>query len=194
VIARLPGERLPDAGRAIESGVAGVQLSNVTDPEQVRAARAAMMPAPAGHLSLSLSHRAAGFGAGDPAAYLARLAGELVLVAQIESRAGIDALGALLAAPGGPDAWFLGPMDLSADLGHPGQPRHPDVRSALLAAAAVIMAAGATLGVFALDGDDADDWRRRGARLVVLGSDVAMLAGQARALTGRWRSRSPGRG
>lgn len=190
VIVRLGHERLGDAGRAIEAGAAGIQLSNVTTPEHLRAARAAITLAPAGALGLSLSHRAARFGAMPAAGYAEHLAAELLLVAQIESRAAIGALPQLLALPGGPDVWFLGPMDLSADLGHPGDLAHPEVREALRQAADAILGAAAALGVFTVDDEDAREWRERGARLVVLGSDVAMLAGRARAVTGRWRARS----
>jgi 4-hydroxy-2-oxoheptanedioate aldolase len=193
VIARLPAERLPDAGRAIEAGIAAIQVSNVSTPEDLHAARAAVTLAPGGHLGLSLSHRAAAFGAPAAGDYVERLTGGLPFIAQIESRTGIAALPDLLALPDGPDAWFLGPMDLSADLGHPGRPAHPEVRAALHAAAGTIVAAGRALGVFAADDEDARDWRDRGARLVILGSDLAMIAGQARAVTERWRAGSPPR-
>ena len=186
VVARLSPERLDDAGRTVEAGVAGIQVTNVGDAGTAAAARMAVTLAPRGRLGLSLSHRAAGFGAMSAAAY-ARHVGELLVVGQIESRAGLDALDELLALPDGPDAWFLGPMDLSADLGHPGELAHPEVVAALNDAAAAILEARRPLGIFATDEQAARHWRTRGANLVVLGSDVGLLARQARALTRDWR-------
>jgi 2-keto-3-deoxy-L-rhamnonate aldolase RhmA len=187
VIARLSPERLDDAGRAVEAGVAGIQVSNVSDAATAAAARGAVTLAPRGRLGLSLSHRAAGFGALSAADYAERVLGELLVVGQIESRAGLETLDELLVMPDGPDAWFLGPMDLSADLGHPGELAHPEVVAALNGAATAILEAQRPLGIFATDEQAARHWRSRGATLVTLGSDVGLLARQARALTRDWR-------
>ena len=187
MIARLSPERLDDAGRAVEAGVAGIQVSSVGDLATARAARAAVTPAPRGRLGLSLSHRAAGFGALTSDQYLRQVVGQLLVVGQIESRAGVAVLDELLGLSDGPDAWFLGPMDLSADLGHPGELAHPEVVAALNDTASAILDAGRPLGVFATDEQSARSWRSRGARLVVLGSDVGLLGRLARTLTRHWR-------
>jgi 2-keto-3-deoxy-L-rhamnonate aldolase RhmA len=166
-----------------------VQITDVTSPELVAAARAATAFPPAGTRSLSLSHRAARFGA-VPAAEAVAAAQEAVVVAQLESRAGLAALDALLAAPAQPDAWFLGPMDLSADLGHPGDLSHPEVAGALDRALQAVLAAGATAGAFAGASAAAADWRARGARLLVVSSDVALLASAARSLSPQHQEQS----
>lgn len=188
VLVRLPPSRLHDAGRALELGASGIQMSNVSSARQAAAMRRAVSFPPAGELSLSLSHRAAAFGAMPAREYLDRLANEVVVVAQIESLAGVDALPSLLAVEDGPDAWFLGPMDLSCDLGHPGDLAHPAVRAALARAAQTILEAGRPLGVFAVDEHDADRWRTQGATLVVIGSDLVLLAARARAIAAHWRA------
>jgi 2-keto-3-deoxy-L-rhamnonate aldolase RhmA len=75
--------------------------------------------------------------------------------------------------------WFIGPFDLSSDLGHPGELEHPDVAAAMDGALGELRARGATVGVFARDGADALEWRTRGAQLILLGSDATLLAGAA---------------
>ena len=90
------------------------------------------------------------------------------------------ALPALLAGAHAPDVWFVGPFDLSADLGHPGELEHPEVRAAVDEALEALRGAGAAIGPFARDGADARDWRLRGAQLILISSDVMLLAGSAR--------------
>ena len=141
--------------------------------------RATRFP-PGGARSLALSHRAAAFGRTPVESFLRDDAARLLTVAQIESRAAVAALPALLAGAHAPDVWFIGPFDLSADLGHPGELEHPDVRAAVDEALDALRGAGATIGAFARDGADARDWRSRGAQLIVISSDVMLLAGSAR--------------
>jgi 4-hydroxy-2-oxoheptanedioate aldolase len=188
VIVRLPPARLELVGRALETGATGIQVSDVVDSATLAAARGAATYPPAGHRGLALSHRAAGFGQTPPTEYLERAQRELVVVAQIESVAGVEALPSLLGADPAPDAWFLGPADLSASLGYPGESTHQEVLAVLRAAAETIVSHGARLGVFAGNGDDARQWRARGATLVALGSDHMLLAGLASDLVAAWRA------
>ena len=187
VLVRLSPMHLSDAGRALETGALGIQLTAVGSVRDVATSQRAMTLAPDGELGLSFSHRAAGYGS-DADSYLVRLRDEVMLIAQLESRAGLDALPELLAIDRPPDAWFLGPVDLSSDLGHAGNPAHPDVRAALEGAAELIRGAGQTLSVFAADLDAAQRWRSRGASAVVLGSDVALLTARAADAVAAWRA------
>lgn len=187
VLVRLSPMHLSHAGRALETGALGIQITTVRSVRDVATAQRAMTLAPDGELGLSFSHRAAGYGS-DADSYLVRLRDEVMLIAQLESRAGLDALPELLAIDRSPDAWFLGPVDLSSDLGHAGDPAHPDVRGALERAAELIRGAGQTLSVFAGDLDAAQRWRSRGASAVVLGSDVALLTARAADAVAAWRA------
>jgi 2-keto-3-deoxy-L-rhamnonate aldolase RhmA len=186
VIARLGRDQLGEAGRAIEAGAAGIQLSGVETPAQLEALRAAVTPAPGGTLGLSLSHRAAGYGALSAPGYLERV-GQVVRIAQLESAAAVAALETLLESQDQPDLWFIGPLDLSADLGHPGELDHPEVQLGLERTCAALARARRAFGAFAPSADRAAGWRARGAALTLVGSDVTLLAGAARALAGAWR-------
>lgn len=187
VLVRLPARRLADAARLIEAGAAGLQVPDVDGVRSVRSARAEMRFSDGGRMGLALSHRAARYGAERAIDYIDTVQESTVLVAQVESAKGVDALPRLLATPDGPDVWFLGPMDLSRDLGHPGEVAHPDVQAALDRAAGTILDGGGRLGAFAADEHDAGRWRAKGATLVVVGSDVALLAATARRVAARWR-------
>jgi 4-hydroxy-2-oxoheptanedioate aldolase len=189
VIARLAPDRLGDAGHAIEAGVNGIQVSGVSAPEQLLAIREATTLPPEGRLGLSLSHRAASFGGMSAREYAHSLAAQVIIV-QIESSAAIGSLEQLVAIAPRPDVWFLGPMDLSADLGCPGDLDHPSVQTALDRAVRTLTSARAAFGAFATDIADAERWASRGATLAIVGSDMTLLAGATRVMTDRWRSAS----
>ena len=180
VLARIGARELDQAGRLLETGAIGIQVTGVEEPSTLEELHRATRFPPAGARSLALSHRAAAFGRTPVETFLHEDAARLLTVAQIESRAGVAALPALLASAHAPDVWFIGPFDLSADLGHPGEVEHPEVRAAVDEALDALRAAGAAIGAFARDGADARDWRSRGAQLILISSDVMLLAGSAR--------------
>ncbi|HEX7761610.1 MAG TPA: HpcH/HpaI aldolase/citrate lyase family protein [Caulobacteraceae bacterium] len=132
----------------------------------------------------SATSRASGFGAN--AAYLARAHEDICLLVQIESRTGLDAIEAI-AAVDGVDGLFIGPQDLAGSLGHLGDPRHPTVQSAIEDALKRIAAAGKPAGLFALDAEDARARLGRGVAFVSTGTDIGLLARNARALAAECR-------
>jgi 4-hydroxy-2-oxoheptanedioate aldolase len=182
VIARIPAAAIGESSRLLETGAIGVQVTDVVDPETLAELRNATSFPPAGRRSLALTHRDAGFGRTAAAAYIDQAHARLLTVAQVESRAGMAALPALLSSTHQPDVWFIGPFDLSTDLGHPGELEHPEVQAAFDQLLHLLAGADARIGVFARDSADAAAWRARGATLLLLSSDVTLLAGAARSL------------
>ena len=94
---------------------------------------------------------------------------------QIETRAACAEIEAI-AAVEGVDGIFIGPSDLAADLGHLGNPGHPDVQSAIAAAGARIRAAGKASGILTGDADAAARFFEMGFTFVAAGSDAGVLA------------------
>jgi 2-keto-3-deoxy-L-rhamnonate aldolase RhmA len=180
VLARIAPREATTAGRFLDAGVTGIQLTDVTDEETLAELHRATRFPPDGHRSLALSHRAAGFGALPLADFLGRATDELLTVVQIESRAGVAAIEALLRSPFSPDIWFIGPLDLSSDLGHPGAFSHPDVTRTIDHVLASVHEHGARSGIFARDPQDAQQWLARGVSFILLGSDLTLLAAAAR--------------
>ena len=58
--------------------------------------------------------------------FLADSNANMLVVAQVESRKGLENIDEILAVDG-IDCITFGPNDMAASLGHPGEPRHPDV-------------------------------------------------------------------
>ncbi|WP_299746309.1 HpcH/HpaI aldolase/citrate lyase family protein [uncultured Tateyamaria sp.] len=111
---------------------------------------------------------------------------QICLLIQVENRAGIANLDDILAVDG-IDGVFIGPADLSADMGHMGQLTHPEVQATIKDVIGRIETAGKAPGILATTPDftqDALDW---GARFVATGLDLLILAKSLRELAQRWK-------
>lgn len=106
---------------------------------------------------------------------------EMCLIVQIESRAALDNLDAIVAVPG-VDAVFVGPSDLAASMGHLGKPEHPEVKVAVEGAIRKIVASGKAAGVFSADPDTVATYQKMGATILVVGVDTLLLRNAAVAL------------
>lgn len=113
---------------------------------------------------------------------------QICLLIQVENRAGIANLDAILAVEG-IDGVFIGPADLSADMGHMGQLTHPDVQATIKDAFERIEAAGKAPGVLATTPEFTQDCLDWGARFVATGIDLLILAGQLRSLAKTWKAK-----
>lgn len=97
--------------------------------------------------------------------YVARANQQTLTILQLESPAAIGNLDAILAVPD-VDVLFLGRTDLSHSLGFPGQTDRPEVEALVERAVRRISASDVALGVVVPDIDEAQRWRRRGARYI----------------------------
>lgn len=120
------------------------------------------------------------------AAYLQKAQDEICLLVQVESVAGLDNLEEI-ARVEGVDGVFIGPSDLSAALGHLGNPGHADVRVAIGKGIETIRAAGKAAGLLMADAVMAKDYIAKGANFVAVGTDVTILARGAEELSRQYR-------
>ncbi len=75
----------------------------------------------------------------------------------------------------GLDAVLVGPYDLSASMGLPGQIDHPDVQAAIQHVAAVCKNANMPIGIFGLNADAVRPYIEQGFKFIVAGVDTVML-------------------
>ena len=139
-IARVPDRSSATITRFLDRGIGGLVIPHVETLEQAREAVAACYYAPLGERSFGGS-RPAFLAIPDRPAFLQACNGATSLCLMIESRAGLDAAGAL-AGIEGVDYLSFGLMDLAQSLGHPGDPGHAEVRQAVERASAAIRSAG----------------------------------------------------
>lgn len=114
---------------------------------------------------------------------------EVCLLVQVENRAGLAALDDILTVDG-VDGVFIGPADLAADMGHMGNPGHPDVYGSIMEALARIKAAGKAPGILSTQDQMTTDALAAGAQFVAVGADVLLLVNSARALADKWTGKS----
>ena len=108
----------------------------------------------------------------------------LVQAETVEAMANLDAI----AATPGVDGVFIGPADLSASMGHPGNPGHPDVQAAIHDGIARILRAGKAPGILATNEAQARQWLAAGALFVAVGVDTMLLTSAAQTLLARFRT------
>ena len=107
----------------------------------------------------------------------------LVQAETVEAMKNLDAI----AATPGVDGVFIGPADLSASMGHPGNAAHPEVQKVIEDGIARILKAGKAPGILATSEPQARKWLAAGARFVAVGADTMLLDSGARALLGQYK-------
>jgi 4-hydroxy-2-oxoheptanedioate aldolase len=113
--------------------------------------------------------------------YLNQANGQMCLLVQAETVTAVNNLKAI-AETEGVDGVFFGPADLSASMGHRGQPGHPEVQKVILDGIATVRAAGKAAGILATDPALAQQYLDAGALFVAVGVDTTLLVKAASGL------------
>ena len=118
--------------------------------------------------------------------YLDQADAQMCLLVQIESAEGLAQLDRI-AAVEGVDGVFIGPADLSASMGHRGNPGHPDVQAAIEDAIVRIQRAGKAAGILSADEALARRYIELGAAFVAVGVDTTVLMRGLQGLVGKFK-------
>ena len=118
--------------------------------------------------------------------YLDKADEQMCLLVQIENLEGLANLDAIVAVEG-VDGVFIGPADLSAAMGHRGNPGHPKVQAVIDDAIVRIQRAGGVAGILSADERLARHYLELGARFVAVGVDTNLLMRSLRDLAGRFK-------
>ena len=170
--------------RYLDIGAQTLLLPFVQNAQEAEAAVRAMRYAPQGMRGMGGSTRASNFGRTRD--YLARAADELCLLVQVETGAALEQIEAI-AAVDGVDGIFIGPADLAASLGLPGQTLHPVVSGAIDDAIRRIRACGKAPGILMVDEVRARECLALGAQFVAVALDTLVLRDGLDATARRYR-------
>jgi 4-hydroxy-2-oxoheptanedioate aldolase len=172
--------------QVLDAGAQTVLVPMVESAEQARQlVRACRFP-PGGNRGVGYQlAQASGFGSVTD--YGKTADEQICLLVQVENRKGLAALDEILTVEG-VDGVFIGPADLSADLGHIDDVTHPEVQRTVMETIARIAASGKPAGFLALDDAMNEASLKAGARFVAVGVDIAYMLGGARAAAAKWKA------
>lgn len=158
--------------RLLDVGAQNILIPYVETVEQARLAAAAVAYPPAGIRGVGGSTRASRYGAVPD--YIGTARAEIGLFLQVETRATLARIEEIAAVPG-VDGMFVGPADLAASLGHPGDMRHPEVLDAIRDAIRRIRAAGLPAGFLSADQALLDTVVEAGCLFTAIDIDMPLL-------------------
>ena len=167
------------AKRIMDAGAHGVVVPMINSAAEAQAALDAVYYPPRGRRGVGLA-RAQGYGPGF-AQYVETLGQHAIVVPQIEHVAAIAVLPEILAVPG-IDATIIGPYDLSASMGKPGQYDDHDVRDKLQEYERLSLASTVAMGYHVVETDTARVAARlqQGYRFVAYSVDFQFLGDTCR--------------
>lgn len=170
--------------RVLDAGADGIIVPQVSTAEQAERAVSLAHYPPRGTRGLGTA-RANRYGLGL-AGQLDRAREQVVVVVQAETADAVKNIEAIARVPD-LDAVFVGPFDLSASLGHPGEVDHPRVRAGIARVAEACAGVGVRTGIFALGAGGLRSRPTEGFTLLAAGVDSALLGSAAETLLGELR-------
>lgn len=178
-LVRVRSPAAADIAGALDAGALGVIVPHVSSRSDAEAAvRHAKFP-PAGARSVSLLTPVTRYQALPLGESVRRQNDLTMVIAMIESPEGARQVDEIAAVPG-IDVLMIGPNDLSAELGIPGQTRMPAIREVYVRTGAACRAHGKHLAANSSGGPELADVIAMGARFILGSNDVAYLIAGAR--------------
>ncbi len=183
-IVRPPWNDMVTFKRLLDIGVQTLLVPYIQTAEEARNAVSYTRYPPQGVRGYAGAPRASNYG--RVKGYAQRSAEEICVLLQVETIEGLKNIEEI-ANVEGVDGVFIGPGDLSAALGHLGNPKHPEVLKVIDEAIARIQARGKAAGILTGDETLAKHYVAQGCLFVAVGADQNVLRDSAQALADRFK-------
>jgi 4-hydroxy-2-oxoheptanedioate aldolase len=184
-VVRVPWNDMVTIKRVLDIGAQSLLIPYVQNAEEARNAVAHTRYPPAGVRGVAGTTRATRFGRVKD--YARRAHEEICVLVQVETQQALGNIEAISAIDG-VDGIFIGPADLHASLGYPGEIANPKVKPMIDDAIKRIRKAGKAPGILTPSEADARHWLECGALFVAVGADVGILARGAEALAAKFKT------
>jgi 4-hydroxy-2-oxoheptanedioate aldolase len=184
-VVRIPWNDMVTIKRVLDIGAQSLLVPYVSTRAEAESAVSYTRYPPAGVRGVAGTTRATRFGRVKN--YARRAHEEICLLVQVETQAALDNIESICAVEG-VDGVFIGPADLHASLGYPGEIANPKVKPLIDDAIRRIRKAGKAPGILTPSEADARHWLECGALFVAVGADVGILARGAEALAAKFKS------
>jgi 4-hydroxy-2-oxoheptanedioate aldolase len=186
-LVRVPGHDVHAASRVLDGGALGVIFPHVNTAAEVQSMVAGCRFPPLGRRSVMGPSPALGYRPMPLAQVNSTLNAETLLIAMLETAEGVENADAI--AQTDIDVLLVGSNDLCAELGIPGELRHPKLLNAFRKTAEACKVHGKILGIGGVRGDLElqSDLFKLGGRFIIVGSDVTYFTAAATADAKRLR-------
>lgn len=178
---------------ALDAGAMGIMVPMVETPEQAADIVRYAKYHPEGGRGCAFSMAHDDYTGGDVNAKMASANAEGWLIAQIETRRGLQQVEEIAATPG-IDCLWVGHFDLTQSLGIPAQFDHPAFLAGIAAVAQACARHGKAAGILLSDAADAELWLSRGYRALGYGIDSVIYRSALGAGITRMRGAAAGEG
>lgn len=159
--------------KLLDIGVQNFLIPYVQNPAEAERAVKSVRYPPRGIRGVSALTRATSFG--RVIDYMKSCEEEICVLVQVETQDALDEIGGI-ASIDGVDGIFIGPGDLSASLGYPGQLKHPTVLQTIDRAMLAIKSKGIAPGILTGDIELARHYIAIGSMFTAVGVDAGLLA------------------
>lgn len=163
--------------RLLDVGAQTLIVPYIQSVAEAELAAAAVAYPPEGIRGVSVGARSSAYG--NVPDYFRTAREDICLIVQIETVEAMDRLEEIAAVPG-IDGLFVGPADLAASLGHPGNIGHPDVEAAILSCIRRIRAAGKPAGFLSASQPLLEKVVEAGSLFTAIDIDAGLLQRAAR--------------
>jgi len=168
---RVPATQYHLISRPLDAGAMGIMVPMVESVEQARLIVQSAKYTPDGGRGAAFTIAHDDYEDGDVPVKMRAANEEGLIIAQIETAAGVEACEAI-AAVDGIDCLWVGHFDLSLSLGIAGQFDHPDFIAAVTRVAGACESRGKAAGVMVANVESAVFWRSLGYRAIAFGGDL----------------------
>jgi len=183
-VVRVPWNDMVTIKRVLDVGAQSLLVPYVSSAQEAADAVSHTRYPPKGVRGVAGTTRATRFGRIHD--YARRAHEEMCLLVQVENQAGLESIEAICGIDG-IDGVFIGPADLHASLGHPGEIANPKVKPLIDEGIRRIRKSGKAPGILTPNEEDARRWLDCGALFVAVGADVGILARGAEALAAKFK-------
>lgn len=179
-IVRVKEEPLSVIGEVLDIGAGGIQVPQITNPQEAEKVIQLAKFAPQGMRGVCRFVRAANYSSMDRFQYF-KEANEVVIILQLEGEEAIKNMDKILEVKG-IDSIFIGPYDLSQSLRVAGQVDHPRVEQSMKEIVDKCLQKGIVVGTFVDTIENARKWKKLGIKYLSYSVDVGIFYEQCNAI------------
>ena len=184
-VVRVPWNDMVSIKRLLDAGTQSLLIPYVCNAEEAKAAVSYTRYPPGGVRGVAGTTRATRFGRVKD--YARRAHEEICVLVQVETEDAMKNIESICAVEG-VDGVFIGPADLHASMGYPGETSNPKILPLIEEAMRRIAKAGKAPGYLTPVEADARRMLAAGTLFCAVGADVGLLARSAEALCAKYKS------